>query len=78
MRTIAITVDEETLALLDELARASRRRRSRSALVRAAIRQFAERRHREEIEARDRDILRKHKKRLARQASALIAAQAGP
>jgi Arc/MetJ-type ribon-helix-helix transcriptional regulator len=78
MRTIAITIDEETLALLDELARASRRRRSRSALVRAAIRQFAQRRHREEIEARDRDILRKHKKRLARQASALIAAQAGP
>jgi predicted transcriptional regulator len=78
MRTIAITIDEETLALLDELARASRRRRSRSALVRAAIRQFAERRHSEEIEARDRDILRKHKKRLARQASALIAAQAGP
>ncbi len=77
MRTIAITM-MKTLALLDELARASRRRRSRSALVRAAIRQFAERRHREEIEARDRDILRKHKKRLARQASALIAAQAGP
>ena len=78
MRTIAITVDEETLALLDQLAGASRRRRSRSALVRAAVRQFAERRHREEIEARERDILRKHKKRLARQASALIAAQARP
>jgi len=78
MRTIAITVDEETLALLDDLARASHRRRSRSALVRAAVRQFAERRHREEIEARERDILRKHKKRLARQASALFDSQARP
>ncbi|TMB12448.1 MAG: ribbon-helix-helix protein, CopG family [Deltaproteobacteria bacterium] len=78
MRTIAITVDEETLALLDRLARASRRRRSRSALVRAAVRELAERHHREEIEARERGILRKHKKRLAGQASALIAAQARP
>jgi len=78
MRTLAITVDEETLALLDDLSRASRRRRSRSALVLASVRQFAERRHREEIEARERDILRKHKKRLARQASALFASQARP
>jgi len=46
--------------------------------VRAAVRELAERRHREEIEVRERGIMRKHKKRLARQASALIAAQAGP
>jgi len=63
-------MDEDTLTVLDDLARTSRR--SRSALVRAAVRQFAGRL----IEARERDTLRKHEKRLARQAHALIATQA--
>jgi len=40
------------------------------------VSQLADRRRREEIEARERDILRRHKKRLAGQASTLIAAQA--
>jgi len=45
-------------------------------LVESEESSHADRRRREEIEARERDILRRHKKRLAGQASTLIAAQA--
>lgn len=78
MKTIAITIDEMTLRLLDELATASPRLHSRSALVRTAIREFAEREQRREIEAREHEVLRKHRRRLARQARVLIAEQARP
>ena len=76
MKTIAITIDEATLKLLEELASTSPRLRSRSALVRTAVREFAERERRREIEAQEHEVLRKHRKRLARQARALIAEQA--
>ena len=76
MKTIAVTIDETTLKLIDELAAASPRLRSRSALVRTAVREFAERERQRDIEAQEHEILRKHKKRLARQARALIAEQA--
>jgi predicted transcriptional regulator len=74
MKTIAI--DEATLKLLDELAETSSRRRSRAALLRAALRQYAEGKSRRESEAKDGELFRKHRKRLARQARALIAEQA--
>jgi metal-responsive CopG/Arc/MetJ family transcriptional regulator len=76
MKTIAITIDETTLKLLDELAAALPRSRNRSALVRTAVREFAEREHQRNVEAREHEVLRKHRKRLARQARALIAEQA--
>ena len=78
MKTIAVTIDETTLHLLDELAATLPRPRSRSALVRMAVREFAERERQRDIEAREHEILRKHRKRLARQARALIAEQARP
>ena len=78
MRTIAITIDEATLRLIDELAGASPKPRNRSALVRLAVREFAERTRRRQVEAREGGILRRHRKRLARQAAALIAEQANP
>jgi metal-responsive CopG/Arc/MetJ family transcriptional regulator len=74
MKTIAI--DEATAKLLDELTEKSARRRSRSALVRAALRQYAESQRRRATEAKDGAIFRKHHKQLARQARALIAEQA--
>jgi metal-responsive CopG/Arc/MetJ family transcriptional regulator len=77
MKTIAVTIDEDTLKLLDEL-KGGTSRRSRSALVRTALREFAEREHRREVEAKERAVFRKHRKRLARQARALIAEQARP
>ena len=78
MKTIAVTIDEPTLQLLDELAASSPQLRSRSALVRTAIRQFAERERRRESEAHEHEILHKHRKQLARQARALITEQARP
>jgi Arc/MetJ-type ribon-helix-helix transcriptional regulator len=75
MKTIAVTIDDDTLKLLDELTGGTSRR-SRSALVRTALREFAERERRREVEAKENAVLRKHRKRLARQARALIAEQA--
>ena len=71
MKNIAITIDEPTLKLLDEMATASARPRSRSALVRAAVREFAEREQRRRVESLENEIIRKHRRRLAQQARAL-------
>jgi Arc/MetJ-type ribon-helix-helix transcriptional regulator len=76
MKTIAITVDEETLALIDELHRSSDEFRSRSALVRAAIRKYAALEQKRSEEEREREIIRKNKNLLDRQLKALIADQA--
>lgn len=78
MKTIAITIDETTLRLLDELAVSSPQRKSRSALVRTAIRGFAEQQRRRKTEADEARILRANRKRLAREAKALVAEQALP
>ena len=74
MKTIAI--DEATAKLLDELTEKSSRRRSRTALVRTALRQYADAERRRATQAKDGAIFRKQRKRLARQARALIAEQA--
>jgi metal-responsive CopG/Arc/MetJ family transcriptional regulator len=74
MKTIAVTIDESTLKLLDELSNGMSR--SRSALVRTALREFAEREHRRETEAKESAVFRKHRRRLAQQARALISEQA--
>jgi Arc/MetJ-type ribon-helix-helix transcriptional regulator len=71
MKTIAVTVDEATLRLLDELTAGESGRRSRSALVRAALRQFAESERRREVEEREREIFRHKGKQLAQQARLL-------
>lgn len=76
MKTIAITIDEPTLKLLDDLTTASRGRRNRSALVRSALGEFAEREERKEAEAKEHKIFHKHRKRLAREARLLISEQA--
>ncbi len=76
MKTIAVTIDDSTLKLLDELTGASPRLRNRSALVRTALREFAAREQRREIEAKEGEVFRRHRKRLARQARLLISEQA--
>jgi metal-responsive CopG/Arc/MetJ family transcriptional regulator len=78
MKTIAVTIDEGTLKLLDDLTAGETRRRTRSALVRTALREFAERERRRQIEEREREIFRRSKKQLAREARLLVAAQARP
>ena len=71
-----IAIDEATSKLLDELTEMSSRHRSRAALVRTALRQYAETQRRRETEAKDGEVFRKHRKRLARQARVLITEQA--
>ena len=71
-----IAIDEATSKLLDELTEKSSRRRSRTALVRAALRQYAGTERRRATETKDGAIFRKHRKRLARQARVLISEQA--
>lgn len=76
MKTIAISIDKGTLESVDELVAESDRLRSRSAVIRMAVQEFAERERQRQIEERERAILRQHRRRLARQARALIADQA--
>jgi predicted transcriptional regulator len=71
-----IAIDDATSKLLDELAQTSSRHRSPTALVRTALRQYAERERKQKINANDGALFRKHRKRLAREARALIAEQA--
>jgi metal-responsive CopG/Arc/MetJ family transcriptional regulator len=76
MKTIAITIDEETLRLVDQIHRSSRRFRSRSSLIRAAIRDYAVRERERRSEAHERRVFRDNKRLLDRQLKALVKAQA--
>jgi metal-responsive CopG/Arc/MetJ family transcriptional regulator len=77
MKTIAISIDDRTLATLDRLARKDvRGRKNRSEIFRRAIEELAQRLEREEREERDAAAYRRHKKQFAREAAALIAEQA--
>jgi metal-responsive CopG/Arc/MetJ family transcriptional regulator len=82
MKTIAISIDEQSLAAVDRLAHAAARRRgpkqgaNRSEVVRQAVREFLARQRRHEREEKDRRILSAHRNEIARQAAALLADQA--
>ena len=81
MKTIAVSIDDRTIELLDAMVGKpgeGSRHRSRSAVVRAAVREFAEREARCRIEERDADVLKRNRKRLERQARALVAEQGQP
>jgi predicted transcriptional regulator len=78
MKTIAVTMDDATLRLLEQLSTSEPRRRTRSALVRAALREFAERERRRVNEEREREIFRKHRQQLGREARRLVQQQARP
>ena len=76
MKTIAITLDEESLDLLEYLSTGPYP--SRSALVRAAIKKFAELERRRREEEREQEILHRNRDLIARQARALVQEQAQP
>ncbi len=78
MKTIAISIDEGTLEKVDQLVRSSARLRNRSTTIRLAIREFAERELQRQSEEQEREILRHHRRRLARQARVLVREQARP
>lgn len=75
MKTISITVDDETLELIDELQSSSTRFRSRSALVRAAIRELSTKLLERLGADRERENLRQNKTLLNEQLEALVEQQ---
>ena len=88
MKTIAVTIDDETLYFLDRWMRrigAPRRPAggkrpggNRSKIVRLALREFLERQESLRRNERDRSILATHRKLIGRQAKALVSEQAEP
>jgi metal-responsive CopG/Arc/MetJ family transcriptional regulator len=82
MKTIAISIDEDSLAAIDRLARAARGGRggkdrpSRSELIRRALRDYVARHRKQEREENDRKVLRENRERIERQLNALVADQA--
>jgi metal-responsive CopG/Arc/MetJ family transcriptional regulator len=82
MKTIAISIDEESVAAIDRLARTAGRRRggrkqaNRSELVRRAVREFLARQRRHEREEGDRRALSTHRELVGRQSAVLVAEQA--
>ena len=77
MKTIAITIDEETLERIGRLsARVGAAGRNRSQLIREAVKDYVARLERTAEEEREAAIVRRHRVRLARQATAAIKTQA--
>ncbi len=84
MKTIAISIDEPSLAAVDRLAQAAGRRQggrrtpNRSEVIRQALREFLAHQRRRQREEQDRRALSAHRDTLERQAAALVAEQARP
>jgi metal-responsive CopG/Arc/MetJ family transcriptional regulator len=82
MKTIAISIDETSLAAVDRLAHAAGRRQggakkaNRSEVVRQAVQEFLARQRRQEREERDRRILSARRTEIERQTASLVAEQA--
>lgn len=76
MKAIAISIDETTLQRLDRFVTpGATESRSRSQVIRQAVREYVERLERLAEEDREREIFRRHRQRLARQAAALVKEQ---
>jgi metal-responsive CopG/Arc/MetJ family transcriptional regulator len=78
VKTIAITIEEDILERVDRAAARSGATANRSLVIRMAVREYLTRLERMAEEDRERDILKRHARRLARQAAALVEAQAKP
>jgi len=74
MKTIAITIDDDTLERVDRIGGG----RSRSRVIREAVQEYVTRLERAAEEERERAVIRRHRSRLARQVRALVRAQAKP
>lgn len=79
MKTIAITIDNETLARLERVTgRGGQIEKNRSRVIREAVKEYVARLERLAEDEREAAIVRKHRGRLARQAKAAIQTQAKP
>ena len=79
MKTIAISIDDDTLHRVDSIIESnSVSWKSRSEVIRQAVRQFVEALERRAEEERESKIFRRHASSLSRQATALVREQAKP
>lgn len=79
MKTIAISIEEDILNRIDRLASARGESvANRSKIIREAVREYLSRTERLAEEEREREIFKRHRGRLARQAAALVKEQAKP
>jgi len=79
MKTIAITIDEETLERLDRvLEQQTAPGKNRSQLIRRAVREYVAGLQREAEQAREKEIFRRNRRLLKQDALALIREQAKP
>ena len=77
MKTIAITIDEETHERIERLsARDGHPGRNRSRLIRDAVKDYVSRLERATEDEREAGIVRRHKSKLALQSAAAVKAQA--
>lgn len=79
MKTIAVTIDEGMLQRIDRIMKEeSALWKSRSEIVRQALREFISDLERVAEEEREREIFHRHRSRINRQAAALVKEQAKP
>jgi len=79
VKTIAITIEEDILDRIDRLAAGRQGEgRNRSRLIREAVREYLARVERSAEEEKEKEIFKRHRDRLARQAAALVKEQAKP
>jgi metal-responsive CopG/Arc/MetJ family transcriptional regulator len=75
MKTIAITIEEDLIARMDRFAAVKGVRGNRSRIVREALREYLSHFERLTEENREREIFRKNRTKLTRQAAALVKEQ---
>ncbi len=77
MKTIAITIDDETLDRIARISgRGTEKARNRSQLIRDAVKDYVSRLERADDDHREAVVVRRHRAQLARQATAAVRAQA--
>jgi len=79
VKTIAITIEDDILDRIDRLlAGREYAGGNRSRVIREAVREYLSRIERSEEEEKEKEIFKRHRDRLARQAAALVKEQAKP
>ena len=79
MKTIAITIDNETLDRIARISgRGSESPRNRSQLIRDAVKDYVSRLERAAEDKREAAVVRRHRTQLAREATAAVRTQAKP
>ena len=74
MKTIAITIDDQTLERVDRIGGG----RSRSRVIRQAVQEYVSRLESTAEQEREAEIFRRHRRRLGQQVRALVREQAKP